>query len=240
MPATVRWNCPSDVGYACSTSLGSNNPPFFGLPTRVPPCLIQAYDVRVAIQSMFYHVPAAACLLAVIILAQLLLKDTVIMEVRDQLQRRSTCAGAVVFDPVRQFTIKTITNTTRCQLAFGAEEIDMLHERGTASLRAKLVKDVSLGMSMFALLALMCFWLRDPLHISFVTLGIVIFILWSAIKLAHLQRNSAVLSQLQFSKLARPRARHSVERKLIVADKIFNKCTAGSRKWGVLSKISSL
>lgn len=93
-PAYHRWACRDDAGFACTSSMGVDNPPFSGEPSRTPPCLLQPDMVENGITAMFYYVPCACALAAAAALSQMSLTDDACVQLRVQLARRM--AGKIV------------------------------------------------------------------------------------------------------------------------------------------------
>jgi len=60
----MRWSCPTDIGYACSSALGNQNPPFYGDPHRVPPCTWQNTPTSVGVLLCMTFVPSSLYLFA--------------------------------------------------------------------------------------------------------------------------------------------------------------------------------
>ena len=56
----LRWNCPTDIAYACTRKLDNNNPPFFGDPTRYAACTLQSDAVTFLIRAWYFYLPCVA------------------------------------------------------------------------------------------------------------------------------------------------------------------------------------
>ena len=60
----LRWDCGSDVGYACTNTQATTNPPFFGSPSRPPPCTAQPAAVVQLLRLFSFWLPCFFCLCA--------------------------------------------------------------------------------------------------------------------------------------------------------------------------------
>jgi len=94
----LRWNCPGDAGFACSAALQNDNQPFFGVPLRHPPCLLQDQRVLTAYEFIMFHIPSSCCVVAIVTLHKYAISDIVGQEIQAHLARRDK--GLVAFDPI--------------------------------------------------------------------------------------------------------------------------------------------
>jgi Na+/melibiose symporter-like transporter len=86
-PSFHRWMCPDDSGFACRGAMRLDNPPFFGDPLRVPPCLLQSEVTTKVIIWMFY-VPALFAAIASFVLSTMSMTEDILAEVRQQMDAR--------------------------------------------------------------------------------------------------------------------------------------------------------
>ena len=95
----LRWVCPGDIGYACTSDLSGHNPPFIG-PSRGPPCTAnQAEGVEQALQMFFFSIPAGCFLIATFFAIRAPIGRNTHHRIREELARRAQGAKQL-FDPV--------------------------------------------------------------------------------------------------------------------------------------------
>jgi Na+/melibiose symporter-like transporter len=82
----MRWSCPGDIGYACSSALGDDNPPFFGDPTRDVACTYQEPLVRQLLIILFSVIPLASFVVLRIVCARFPITNAVHEDITFQLQ----------------------------------------------------------------------------------------------------------------------------------------------------------
>jgi len=202
----LRWNCPGDVGFACSSVLDASNVPFFGIPNRRPPCLLQTQRVLWGFDVMMFHIPISCCLVASITLSNYLMNDMINEEIKCNLVRMK--AGLVAYDPVRNETIRTSDNATGM---LGQDESDLVDAfRGLAPLMKKLRRDTTNGLILaFLFSAILLTWSRGPGIWLAVPLVPSFYALWSIMKLAMVSRRKASL----YNYLVEKGQQHSVSGK---------------------------
>mmetsp|Transcript_52498 Transcript_52498/g.104343 ORF Transcript_52498/g.104343 Transcript_52498/m.104343 type:complete len:306 (-) Transcript_52498:185-1102(-) len=94
-----RWNCPHDVGYACSRTLSPQNPPFFGDPERTAPCTVQSRAVVTALVIFTCFIPAVSHFATALALCSPPLNKGVHVQIQQQIVARKQ--GKRAYDPVR-------------------------------------------------------------------------------------------------------------------------------------------
>ena len=95
----MRWSCPADVGYSCSTKLSDANPPFFGEAKREPPCTFQAEGVLHMLQLHFFVAPAVCFALATFFALRNPFRGEAAAQVQEQLALRSA-GQKELYDPI--------------------------------------------------------------------------------------------------------------------------------------------
>lgn len=99
----LRWSCPGDPGYACSSALRADNVPFVGVPSREPPCLLQPVAVMAGIRALIFHLPIVCVVLAVLMLSTMVMSEERVEDVKHQLVLR--LRGEACYDPIRNVVI---------------------------------------------------------------------------------------------------------------------------------------
>ncbi|KAL1523621.1 hypothetical protein AB1Y20_018557 [Prymnesium parvum] len=100
----MRWSCPGDIGYACSTKLGPLNPPFYGDPSRKPPCTFQN-DTVIMFSTIFVAFgPSLFAFICGILALSPPLHHDAFLVLKQQLRRRKK--GLDVYDPVTREPIE--------------------------------------------------------------------------------------------------------------------------------------
>jgi len=97
-----RWDCPTDIGYACSSALGDGNPPFFGDTSRKPTCTMQNPATYATINILYAFLPCVLhCTAGYFAYYHAPLSRNALELVRQQLELAKTGNRKVnsVFDP---------------------------------------------------------------------------------------------------------------------------------------------
>ena len=87
-----------DIGYACSSSLSSDNKPFYGDANREIPCTVQTDSTATMIVVLAFQFPAFMYVLTALIATRAPITSSIHSEIRQQitLQRE----GGLAFDPI--------------------------------------------------------------------------------------------------------------------------------------------
>ena len=130
----LRWDCPGDIGYACSSELGGGNPPFYATdPASIgnatggalgwweawssgrwqAPCTQTRPEVEAALQAYMYAIPAVCFVLATIFAARTPITAERHANIRVELERRARYGGDLAYDPVyeRVITLSSAPDT---------------------------------------------------------------------------------------------------------------------------------
>eukprot|EP00966_Prymnesium_polylepis_P210935 4884761-Prymnesium_polylepis.3 len=99
----LRWVCPADIGYACSSAQDDSNPPLFGDPDRVVPCTSQPAAVHAVLNLFWFFVPAVFALAAAACAYYAPIDATLQREILEQCDNRKK--GAPAIDPLTKETI---------------------------------------------------------------------------------------------------------------------------------------
>jgi len=174
----LRWSCPDDIGFACSNALDASNTPFFGSPSRVPPCLLQKQRVLVLFDVMMFYIPSLCCGVAVGLLSTYSITTTGAMEIHMHLERRRK--GLNAYDPVRNENICT-TGATAIDI-LGQEERELFYSRGFAVVQGKIRRDVLCGASLVVLLFLVSRLDAALGVVAVAAIPVVVVIVWSMLK----------------------------------------------------------
>mmetsp|Transcript_29463 Transcript_29463/g.75993 ORF Transcript_29463/g.75993 Transcript_29463/m.75993 type:complete len:688 (+) Transcript_29463:275-2338(+) len=130
-----RWDCPEDVGWACTRSMNKENLLFFGNPTRQAPCTWQNAGVSFALRLLFFIIPLVAMFGVIIIASHFALDYQTYQVVTDQLKLR--LAGRRSYDPIELTIIDARLNSSADMLQ--QHERQMLEKsRGYAMLKASI------------------------------------------------------------------------------------------------------
>ena len=188
----LRWDCPGDVGYACTNDLRMENEPFFGDPNRLAPCTHQQSTVTLIIFYMVTAIPSCCLLAACILLYTFPLSREVHREIMVQREERRNCRW--VFDPVTMQALPPLldkhSQSTVLEDTLGSSDMWSLR-------RSKTVYSwwitFQLKSMFFSLLLAVC--LSIPLIVpnSFLSIGILMAtlsaggILWNLLKYQYLR-----------------------------------------------------
>jgi len=191
----LRWDCPGDVGFACSSALESTNFPFYGNPNRLPPCLSQSPRVIWGFDAMLFYVPVSCCFVAAVVLSNYLIDDNQVHEIKSNLMRRE--AGLIAYDPIRNEIIQMEQVATRI---LGDDELRLVHTSEGIEPLAPLVRKLKWD-AIFGLLLMLCIattlmgLMREP-GLGAVMITISLFrTLWAMMKLDAVHHRQAELHE---------------------------------------------
>lgn len=127
-----RWNCPSDIGYACP-----GGEPLFGDPSRQPPCTVQPEGVRHVIGGFFNLAPCIFFLLATFVALYAPIDAKTHTEIIAATKRRRS--GQAVTDPVSGRRLEPYPDEHRRKISQALKhyydgEIRMLERHGVRAL----------------------------------------------------------------------------------------------------------
>lgn len=193
----LRWQCPGDNGYACSSALTDKNLLLFGVPTRAPPCLVQPQSVIATIRLLYFYVPVACSSLAAMVLHTYCMSDMNLEVVKHSLQLRQQ--GQDSYDPFRNEIIQARPDRVSIVVSlYGSDERAFLvagHSKhievALKDLMRKLIWDVKIQtIAIFvSIIVLPLIWKKHRrINLIFIATVIVsiMMVTWSALKLAHL------------------------------------------------------
>lgn len=121
----LRWDCPGDIGYACSNDF-NDNPPFYGDPSRVPPCTLQPQAVTHTIRWFFFYVTMVFFALAAILVSYFPITPEVSEDLDRQIFRAE--AHGKAYDPIF-FTEIRRADAERRQITFIMEQFSDAEQR---------------------------------------------------------------------------------------------------------------
>jgi len=162
----LRWDCPGDIGYACTNALGAANAPWYGVPSRAPPCTLQSDRVFWIVQGFFYGLPSICFALTFFVAMRTPITKEVERQLQEQLARAS--AGETrVFNPI------TFEQIMRHRRGSRKHMIDNL--RGSAAFNSFSEEEqalILLGKSGQD-------WLRWLLQVRTVGLALLMVLVWA-------------------------------------------------------------
>lgn len=100
----LRWSCPADRGYACTSELSDDNWPIFGPPERRAPCTFQAESVDTTLQLFFFTIPAICFALSTFFAVRAPISGDVHRQIRSEIKRREQ-GHLELYDPVTRDVI---------------------------------------------------------------------------------------------------------------------------------------
>ena len=140
-----RWHCPGDIGYACSDALSNANVPFYGDPSRVPPCTRENHATKTVIMLFTYWVPSIIHMCLVVLCLRFPITNELTQKVADALAKRE--AGEGVEDPLTGQYIDPVRLDAKSQDMLDAvkhytrNELESLVAQGRAGGRAETQVD---------------------------------------------------------------------------------------------------
>lgn len=198
----MRWSCPSDIGYACTSDLNDSNPPFMGPPDREPPCTFQQESVDRTLQLFFYAIPAGCFALATFFALRTPISTDVHKLIRDEIDRRAL-GYREFYDPVTGGVIRDDDRSQRdasmmhiVESFSQAEQVLIVSDDGVRRLTTRVAVNfaitmigiVGLNVGMHAL-----HWKKATAIVVFVsTLGILLLV-WQGMKLTTVLQSAEVL-----------------------------------------------
>jgi len=200
----MRWSCPADIGYACTTDLSDNNPPFMGNATRTPPCTVQQETVENTLQMFFFTIPAVCFALATYFAYQTPITPGVYQSIKDELQRRKE-GHDKLFDPVTFQVIEEDRKSEKEQAiihvidSFGSDEqVVVVQEGGVRRLRVIIILKLFGAVAAMVGVVVATQILALPKLFNsiaiFVSSLILMLVLWQALKLATLLQSTHELT----------------------------------------------
>eukprot|EP00668_Euglena_longa_P029912 GGOE01037296.1.p1 GENE.GGOE01037296.1~~GGOE01037296.1.p1 ORF type:complete len:434 (-),score=117.21 GGOE01037296.1:479-1780(-) len=194
----LRWQCPGDIGYACSTSLDASL--LFGPPDRPPPCTVQNDAVQVLVRIFALALPGLMYLLAAIPAYMMPIDRQIHTEILRQIDRKE--AGELPVDPLTRRPLRAWTATPGMDHLW-AWEVRMGRRFGLSAVLATTAGLFALWIILTACLMVLMYTRMDAETTTFGSLGLAaLFILlpWEGQRLrsAWGLRRSAAAKRLEW------------------------------------------